>query len=57
MLRRSDRKKDVIGEKVRAEHRKEKIKEVEEEYEKEEKEKMALEMYDKWLVCYTTFLQ
>uniref|UniRef100_A0A671K308 Microtubule-associated protein 9 n=1 Tax=Sinocyclocheilus anshuiensis TaxID=1608454 RepID=A0A671K308_9TELE len=45
----SDQKKDVIEEKIRAERRKEKIKEVEEKYEKEEKEKMALEMYEKWL--------
>ncbi len=48
---RSDQKNDVIEEKIRAERRKVKIKEVEEEYEKEEKEKMALEMYEKWLVC------
>jgi len=51
ILHRSDRKRDVIKKKVRAEHRKEKVKEVEEKYEKEENEKMALEMYDKWLVC------
>ncbi|XP_051560995.1 microtubule-associated protein 9 isoform X2 [Myxocyprinus asiaticus] len=44
----SGRKKDVIQEKVKAEH-KEKIKEVEEKYEKEEREKIALEMYDKWM--------
>ncbi len=53
---RSDQKNDVIEEKIRAERRTEKIKEVEEEYEKEEKEKMALEMYEKWLVCYSKFL-
>lgn len=53
---RSDQKKDVIEEKIRAERRKEKIKEVEEKYEKEENEKMALEMYEKWLVCYNKFL-
>ncbi|XP_051993262.1 microtubule-associated protein 9 [Xyrauchen texanus] len=44
----SGRKKKVIQEKVKAEH-KEKIKEVEEEYEKEERERIALEMYDKWM--------
>lgn len=48
---RSDRKKEVIEEKLKSERRKKEIKEIEEKYEKEEREKMALEMYEKWLVC------
>lgn len=33
------------------ERRKQKIKEEEERYEKEDRDGMALEMYEKWLVC------
>lgn len=53
---RSAQKKNVIQERVREEHENNKINEMEEEYEKEEREKMALEMYDKWMVCYSKYI-
>lgn len=48
---RSDSKKDVIQERMKTERRKVKEKQEEELYEKEERDQMALEMYDKWMVC------
>ena len=47
---RSERKKNVIGEKVTMERKKSKTKAEQEEKESEEKDKIALEMYEKWLV-------
>lgn len=50
MWLRCEKKKDVLHEKVTSERR-ELINKVEEEkYMKEEKEKVALETYEKWLV-------
>lgn len=41
----------MIKEKLKSECRKKEIIELEEKYEKEERERTALEMYEKWLVC------
>ncbi|XP_034441572.1 microtubule-associated protein 9 [Hippoglossus hippoglossus] len=46
----SDKKKDVIHEKVSMERKEVKDKAEEERYMKEERDKMALEMYESWLV-------
>ena len=47
---RNERKKNVIGEKEKSELKKSKTKAEEDRSEKEEKDKLALEMYEKWLV-------
>lgn len=48
---RSVRKKEVIEQKLKSDRKKKEIIEIEEKYEKEEREKTALDMYEKWLVC------
>lgn len=53
---RNETKRDVIQEKRKSEREKEKIKQEEEQYEKEERDQMALEMYEKWMVCVLIFL-
>ncbi|XP_060772002.1 microtubule-associated protein 9 isoform X2 [Neoarius graeffei] len=45
----SDRKKAVTEDKLKSERRKKEIKAIEENYEKEERERTALDMYEKWL--------
>lgn len=48
--RRCEKKKDVLQEKVTTERKEFQNKAEEEQYMKEERDKMALEMYENWLV-------